>query len=322
MENLESVRRRIDVAEEVQSIVRTMKSLAAVGIKQYEAAVESLGDYNRTLQLGFQVLLRDAEMPLGEPRADSQRFGAIVFGSDHGMCGRFNEDIADYTTNYLRHLTGSNDHWSVLTVGTRMQGLLEEADLTITATADRPGSLAGVKPFVQKLLAQVDSWRTEHDFDHVFAFYNKRLSASSFKPTHLRILPPDLHTLSKPEQDEPGFRTLATFTMEREALFHALIRQYLFAVLFRACAESLAGENASRIAAMQAAEKSITDRLTELHSRFNQMRQTAITEEILDIITGFEAITRGKRRLGTQSSCITPLPVRSTATSVSEANEE
>ena len=68
-----------------------------------------------------------------------------------------------------------------------------------------------------------------------------------------------------------------------------MVQQHLFLQLFRACAESLASENASRIAAMQQAESNIQQRLSNLNSEFNQSRQTAITEELLDIITGFEA---------------------------------
>jgi len=78
--------------------------------------------------------------------------------------------------------------------------------------------------------------------------------------------------------------------MNRETLLSRLIQQYLFVSLFRACAESLAGENASRIASMQAAERNIKERLLNLQAEFNQRRQTAITEELLDVVSGFEAL--------------------------------
>ena len=81
--------------------------------------------------------------------------------------------------------------------------------------------------------------------------------------------------------------------MPAERLLSHLVRQYLFVSLFRACAESLASENASRIAAMQAAEKNIEERLDEFQDAFNKMRQSAITEELLDIVAGFEALRDG-----------------------------
>ena len=82
------------------------------------------------------------------------------------------------------------------------------------------------------------------------------------------------------------------FTMDADQLFSALVRQYLFVSLFRACAESLASENASRLAAMRGAERNIGERITELTGQFHQVRQMAITEELLDIAGGFEAMNQ------------------------------
>lgn len=85
---------------------------------------------------------------------------------------------------------------------------------------------------------------------------------------------------------------------DRRRAMSRLVQHYLFVSLFRACAESLASENASRIAAMQAAEKNIEERLDELHGVFNQLRQDAITEELIDIVAGFEALSekQGKKQ--------------------------
>ena len=79
--------------------------------------------------------------------------------------------------------------------------------------------------------------------------------------------------------------------MESEKLAAALFRQYFFVSLYNACAESLKSENISRLAAMQMAEKNIAERLSELNREFNHQRQTTITEELLDIVSGFEALT-------------------------------
>jgi F-type H+-transporting ATPase subunit gamma len=80
------------------------------------------------------------------------------------------------------------------------------------------------------------------------------------------------------------------FRGDPQALFSGLVREYLFAGLFRAFAQSLASENASRLASMQGAEKNIEGRLAELQNRFHQQRQMSITEELLDIVSGFEAL--------------------------------
>jgi F-type H+-transporting ATPase subunit gamma len=98
-------------------------------------------------------------------------------------------------------------------------------------------------------------------------------------------------------REEPwNSRSLPTFVTDRRRLLSRLVQQHLFVSLFRACANSLASENASRIAAMQAAEKNIEVRLEELHGSFNQLRQSAITEELLDVVTGFEALSKQHRK--------------------------
>jgi F-type H+-transporting ATPase subunit gamma len=78
----------------------------------------------------------------------------------------------------------------------------------------------------------------------------------------------------------------------RDRTLAALLREYLFVSLFRACAESLASESASRLAAMQAAERKIGDLIDELQLEFNQARQNSIDEELFDVITGYEALSR------------------------------
>jgi F-type H+-transporting ATPase subunit gamma len=80
--------------------------------------------------------------------------------------------------------------------------------------------------------------------------------------------------------------------MNWEALFSAFVQQYLFVTLYRATVESLASENAGRLSSMQAAEKNIEERLTDLNADYRSSRQNAITGELLDIVAGFEALNR------------------------------
>ena len=90
------------------------------------------------------------------------------------------------------------------------------------------------------------------------------------------------------------------------ATLRALIREYLFISLFRACAESLASENASRLAAMQRADKNIDDLLEKLHGTFHRLRQSGIDEELFDVISGFEALVEGNHRQHKPVNAIRP----------------
>jgi F-type H+-transporting ATPase subunit gamma len=105
----------------------------------------------------------------------------------------------------------------------------------------------------------------------------------------LQLLPVHLDQFRHLEAEHWPSRRLPSFTMERDALFASLLRQYFFAALFRACAESQASEHARRLASMQAADKNLDERVESVTPQFRRVRQTAITSELLDVVSGFEA---------------------------------
>jgi F-type H+-transporting ATPase subunit gamma len=102
----------------------------------------------------------------------------------------------------------------------------------------------------------------------------------------------DLARFSRLRAEPWPSRVLPTFSMEPRPLFAALVRQYLFISVFRACAESLASEHASRLSSMQGAERNIDERLDDLGGRYRRQRQESITEELLDVVAGFQALKR------------------------------
>lgn len=288
MQSLESLKRKTHSAEDLQSVVRTMKTLAAVSIRQYEAAVESLQDYFATVEEGIRMLLWNAPAGAVEmPKPTDGHTGAIVFGSDQGLCGQFNEQIVAYADESLPD--DAPDTCRFLAVGLRGANGLRDRGRAVDGELSVPGSAGGITPLVQDLLRQVEEWRTEHRLSRVLLFYNRRRTASTFRPHEMQLLPVPESLRKRTERKWPG-RTLPVFTMDQPNLFSALVRQYLFTALFRACAESLAGENASRIASMQSAERNIGELLLDLRTQYNQQRQTGITEELLEVITGFEVL--------------------------------
>jgi F-type H+-transporting ATPase subunit gamma len=122
-------------------------------------------------------------------------------------------------------------------------------------------------------------------------FHSKHLSGASYEPRTVHLLPVDQNWLQRLREKEWQGRALPMFTMDWDPLFSALIRHYLYVSLFRALGESLASENASRLASMQGAEKNIEERLSELSIQFHQQRQMSITEELLDVVSGFQALS-------------------------------
>jgi F-type H+-transporting ATPase subunit gamma len=268
-----------------------MKSLAAVNIRQYERAVESLADYNNTVEMGLQIVLRGTrQAKIAAKSAPRDRLGAIVFGSDQGMCGSLNEQIVSHALRSMEEF-GAPDR-VLLAVGERTAVLLEDNGLLVEEHFSVPNSTSGITPMVQQLLLNIENWNSEQGVHHVFLFYSKQLSGASYRPHEVHLLPVDELWLSGLQQKSWPSKALPTFSMEWDSLFSALVREYLFVSLFRAFAESLASENASRLAAMEGAEKNIQEQLTELTTQYHQQRQMSITEELLDIVAGFEALKK------------------------------
>ena len=294
MITLEDLKNRIESTEDLQSVVKTMKALAAVNIRQYERAVESLQDYNKAVEMGLQVVLQNRpDMSVRARRAPKDRLGAIIFGSDQGMCGPLNDQVVSYAISTMDELRIQER--VILAIGERVKGRLEDSGHLVADDLSVPSSVTGITPHVQDLLVKIERWQSEKDLHQVFLFYSLHQTGASYRPHYVHLLPVDEEWLKRLTAKSWPTRILPTYTMDWDSFFSALIREYLFISLFRAFAESLASENASRLASMQAAEKNIEEQLSELKKQFHQMRQMAITEELLDIVAGFEALTSKKR---------------------------
>ncbi|MBL8293004.1 MAG: F0F1 ATP synthase subunit gamma [Bryobacterales bacterium] len=294
MEAIEGLRRTIHVTRELQSLVKTMKIMAGLNIRQYERAARSVAEYNRTVEMGLQIALRNAaEPPMAAKAAPGRKMGAIVFGSDQGMCGQLNDVIVDHTSRALARLARRRTEQTILAVGQRVAAQLEDRGRPVTAKLEVPGSIGGVANTVHELLRRIEEWRSKDRIELVTLFNCRLTSGVFYKPRGVRVLPVDAAWIRGLRARPWPSKVIPTYMMESGRLYHSLIREYLFVSLFRALAESLASENAARLASMQVAERNIEDRLKELTSQFHQSRQAAITSELLDIISGFEAL-KGK----------------------------
>jgi len=291
MQTIESLKRKIKSTTALLGVVKTMKALAAVSIRQYQRAVESLLDYADTVEMGLQVVLKDQPEPPGIARGGSPaRLGAIVFGSDQGLCGQLNALIAAHALEEMDRLGIPKEGRTVLSVGERVQDYIADAGITVAEGLSTPGSTAGITPAVQELIMILEEWHFKEQIEHIYLFYNHYISGATYKPFTLHLLPVDHAWLANLKSRKWESRTIPMYTMPFDLLFLSLIREYLFVSLFRAFAESLASENASRLAAMQNAEKNIEERLEEIYLQFHRQRQMTITEELLDIVAGYEVL--------------------------------
>jgi F-type H+-transporting ATPase subunit gamma len=296
METLEQLSETLASIDDLRSIVRTMRALAAASIRQYERAVESLSQYNRTIELGLHVVLRQMPRPSARHQRAYGSTGIVIFGSDHGLCGRFNEDLAEFVREHLQARAEIEDV-RVLVMGARIAPLLEDRAMRPDETLSVPGSAGRITALVDQILVTIDTWQVEAEVASVHLFYNRRRSGARTSPMAQRLLPVDLHRFHRLEEEPWPSRVLPTFSMDPPRLFAALVRQYLFVSLFRACAESQAAEHASRLNAMRSASRNLDDRQTELVGEFRRRRQAVITAELLDVVSGYEALNKpGERK--------------------------
>jgi len=286
-----SLRRKIDSAGDLQSVVRTMKALAASSIGQYEQSVRALGDYYRTVELGLSLCFRGTgsapSMAEGTGRADAGAIGAVVFGSDQGLVGQFNDVVADYAVKVLAPLPAKPKVWAV---GERVHARLADAGLSPMGLFTVPNSVKAITPLVGQILVESEARRSDGEVAELHLYYNRPTSGAVYVPVSQRLLP-----LDERWRRELAGRSWPTGNLPEvigggTANLRALIREYLFVSLFRACAESLASENASRLAAMQRADKNIDEMLEELNGSFHRLRQSGIDAELFDVISGFEAL--------------------------------
>jgi F-type H+-transporting ATPase subunit gamma len=292
MQTTESLKRRIKSAGDLLSVVKTMKALAAVSIRQYQKAVESLDDYNRTVEMGLQIVLKERMGAMMQSKdATVKRMGAIVFGSDQGLCGQLNEQISVFALDSIKEAGVKKENRKVLAVGARVADYVEDAGQPIDELMATPSSTAGITALVQEIIMVIEEWHFRQNVDHFVLFYNDYISGANYRPYKVQLLPVNRDWLKEIARKKWDSKSLPIFRMDTDKIFSSLIREYLFVSLYRAFAESLVSENASRLASMQNAEKNIEEQMLDLHVQFHRTRQMTITEELLDIVAGFEALS-------------------------------
>lgn len=294
METAESLRRAIAVTSELQSLVKTMKALAGVNIRAYERSVRAVAEYNRTVEMGLQIALRKLPEHLTLPKYEpGRKLAAVVFGSDHGMCGQLNDQVVTYASRALRKLSARRETQVTIAVGSRAAAQLEALDRPVETCVRVPSSTAGITTAVEEVLRKIDEWHTQRGIELIVLFNARPVSGARYRVRGVRLLPVDTEWINSLRTKRWPSKVIPMFTMDETRLFQALIREYLFVSLYRAFAESLASENASRLASMQVAERNIEDHLHALTTEARRLRQSSITLELLDIIASFEAL-RGK----------------------------
>lgn len=291
-ETLQNLDRRIESARELHTVTRTMRGLAAVNLRGYELAAEATNRYEAIVEEGLQIALREgriSRLPLEPSPADAPT-ALIVFGSNQGLCGPINRHVAAHAAAQADSVP---DLALVAAVGARLAAELELVGLTADSEWDLPATIDSIPARAEQLVAQAEHWRTGHDVSRVLlVFPHYRGRTRGYEPVTLQILPTDRDWLEWLAIRNWPSRVVPVFAMSWDELVTGLIHQALFVRLHRSFAQTMAAVAASRLSAMDSAQRNIEERLSSLHTRYHKLRHSEITKELLDVVSGFELLGR------------------------------
>ena len=293
-DTLINLQRRKQSASDLSSVVRTMKAMASANITQYEMAVQSLQEYYQTISLGIHACFREEGISLVSDKSNKKKSISVVviFGSDQGLAGRFNDAICTYAQKKIKEIPGEKEIWAV---GERVYSLLLDAGFSPTKCFSVPNSVTAITPLVNEILIKSEQYRHKNHFYSFHIFHNTPTQGSNYRQEGQQLFPPDKKWEDEITKMEWPSENVPEVIGGIESTLRTLIREYLFVSLYKAIAESLASENASRLEAMERAEKNIDEMLDELQRGYNRLRQSTIDEELFDVIAGFEALKKDDR---------------------------
>ena len=224
----EQLSRKISGAKDLGGVVRAMKALAASSIGQYQNAVEALDDYLQTVELGLTACLKNSGqwLPADDARPRrAQPIGAVIFGSDQGLVGSFNEVIVEYSLRALRALPGKVAH--IWVVGERAKTLLAESSSGSVSGLQVPGSIDAITPLVGQILLEIEAAREKGDVWEIQVFHNHPQNSAGYEPVGRRLLPLDRSWQQKLHAAPWPSKTAPQVIDDIPSAFAAFIQDYL-----------------------------------------------------------------------------------------------
>ena len=293
MASLKALRGRINSVRNTRKITSAMKMVAASKLRRAQAQAEAARPYAERMERMLAALASSARSLPTAPRllvgtGADQRHLLIVVTADRGLAGAFNSNVGRAARALIRRLEGEGKQVRIITVGRKGRDYLrrEFADRLVgevSFAGRRSVSFADVAGIAEQATAMVQSGEA----DVVTVLYNRFVSVVSQIPTEARLVP-----LPVPEaaREQAGPHAIYEFEPDEEEILGALLPRNLAVQLFRAVIESAAGEQGARMAAMDNATRNAGDMINRLTLVYNRTRQANITRELIEIISGAEAL--------------------------------
>lgn len=294
MPSLDDLKKRIGSVKSTQKITKAMKMVAAAKLRRAQESAESSRPYSDTMNdvissISKKVTSTSSDRNLLSGTGKNQIQLLILFTSERGLCGGFNSSITKKIREKIEELLSLNKTVKVICVGKKGYDILKRKYSSlivdvIDMKAIKSISYQDAKNISQKIIKMF----FDNEFDSCSIFYNKFKSVIDQIPTEHMILPISNH------EDSNADKSLSTSMLDFEPSESDILDELLplnFAVqIFKALLESAASEQGARMSAMDNASRNASDMIDKLTLFYNRSRQAVITNELIEIISGAEAV--------------------------------
>jgi len=288
MPSLRDIRRRITSVKKTQQITRAMRMVAGAKLRRAEEAVVAARPYTdqmREMLVEVARAQRDAEHPMLVPRAEKRGVEVVVVSSDRGLCGAFNANVIKHADRVVRERERAGQRVTVSCAGRKAAEFFRKRRAqAIRSVHFHEGWVryAGAA----ELAREVAGRYVAGESDEVLLVYNEFVNALTQRPHEVRLLP------FAPPAAAGDAAAALPFEVEpsRAKLLAALVPKAVEVEVFRALLENQSGEHAARMTAMESATRNTEELISSLTLKFNRARQAAITKELVEIVSGAEAL--------------------------------
>ena len=296
MPSLKDLKTRISSVQSTRRITSAMKMVAAAKLKRAQEAAEAARPYAERMERMLGSLAAgvstDSAPKLLAGTGDDQTHLIVVMSSDRGLCGGFNGSIIRAVKKRIDQLTSQGKTVKLIAIGRKGVSLLrrEHRDKLVHGFEEL------VKPYpafdqADAVVDKIVSMFEAGEFDVCTLYYNKFISALTQEVTPLQLIP--FASATEAEGDEEASDLGGAqyeFEPDEEAILKALLPKNLSVQVFRSMLESFASEQGARMTAMDNATRNAGDMISSLSITYNRARQAMITKELIEIISGAEAL--------------------------------
>jgi F-type H+-transporting ATPase subunit gamma len=291
MAALKDIKRKISAVQKTRQITRAMNMVAASKFKAAQVRMENFRPYAMKFMevLNSLALRVNAKShPLLAVR-EPKRIRVICMTSDRGLCGGFNNNLLKAAERFMKGKAGEGKEVSLIPVGRKGRDFFRKKVTVINARTDvfsKFDMSLAVKISGDVILPFIDA-----EYDELYLLYNEFVNVAVHRPTVVRLFP--LPSIGRDEEIEADKRLDYIYEPSEEVLLEKLLPMYVHVLIYRALVETSAGENGARMAAMDNATRNCEELIQSLTLKYNKVRQSAITSELMDIVGGTEALAKG-----------------------------